>query len=93
MIGTLSAIIQGLMTSSFVTIFPFQPAFFSYIISLNSSNITHLMGHKRTNLARFLDASTAIDWKATNIPSGTFIIKFGKYEITGGIFDALTVKD
>lgn len=51
------------------------------------------MGHKRTNLARFLDASTAIDWKATNIPSGTFIIKFGKYEITGGIFDALTVKD
>jgi len=59
-------------------------------IHLNNRDVPHLLGHKRTNLARFLDAGIAIDWKVTNIPPGKFILIAENKEIQGNIFDALS---
>ena len=59
-------------------------------ICLNNRDVPHLLGHKRSNLARFLDAGIAINWKAINIPPGTFILIAENTEFQGNIFDALS---
>ncbi len=59
-------------------------------VSLNNSDITHLLGHKRFNISRFQEAGISITWKTMDIPSGTFLLKSGEKEIEGAIFDALS---
>jgi histone acetyltransferase (RNA polymerase elongator complex component) len=58
-------------------------------VSLNNRDVPHLLGHKRTNLARFQESGISIAWQATNIPPGTFILKTKGKEAKGNIFYAL----
>ncbi|HOH25813.1 MAG TPA: radical SAM protein [Syntrophorhabdus sp.] len=59
-------------------------------VCLNSRDISHFLGYKRTNLARFREAGLSVTWEAANIAPGTFILKTGKKKIWGTIFDALS---
>ncbi len=59
-------------------------------IYLNNRDVPHLLGHKRTNLVRFLDAGLSISWETAHISPGTFIIKTGQKKASGTIFDALS---
>ncbi len=58
-------------------------------IYLDNRDVPHLLGHKRTNLVRFLDAGLSISWETAHISPGTFIIKTGQKKASGTIFDAL----
>jgi histone acetyltransferase (RNA polymerase elongator complex component) len=59
-------------------------------VSLNNRDIPHLLGHKRSNIIRFNKASLSITWQVNDIPTGTFILKYGGKETAGNIFDALS---
>jgi histone acetyltransferase (RNA polymerase elongator complex component) len=59
-------------------------------VSLNNRDITHLLGHKRSNIIRFNEAGLSITWQVNDIPTGTFQLKSGGQEIEGAIFDALS---
>jgi hypothetical protein len=58
-------------------------------ISLNNHDIPHLVGHKRNNLNRFEEAGISVNWQATEIPPGTFMLNSARNQVAGTIFDAL----
>jgi hypothetical protein len=59
-------------------------------VSLNNSDITHLLGHKRFNISRFQEAGISITWQTMDIPSGTFLLRCRHKETSGNVFDALS---
>jgi len=60
------------------------------LVTLNPRDIPHLIGHKRSNLARFREQGVSVTWKTAERPPDTFVLTCGENEIEGNIFDALT---
>jgi histone acetyltransferase (RNA polymerase elongator complex component) len=60
-------------------------------VKLNSSDIPHLIGHRRMNIERFKEQGIQVTWEKQDIEKGNFILSAGQRIIEGSIFDALSI--
>jgi histone acetyltransferase (RNA polymerase elongator complex component) len=61
------------------------------VVHLNSRDIPHLVGQKRTNIESFQKADINISWQKTDIEKGYFVIENCHSNFSGNIFDAIGV--
>jgi histone acetyltransferase (RNA polymerase elongator complex component) len=59
------------------------------IIQMNSRDIPHLLGNKRSNIKRFEERGVHIAWEKTESEEGCFVLTCDSKEAKGTIFDAL----
>lgn len=59
-------------------------------VKLNSTDIPHLVGHKRANIERFKKEGIYVAWEKEDIEKGSFILCNASATIKGIIFDALS---
>ncbi len=62
-------------------------------VHLNSRDIPHLIGHKRSNIERFGESSINISWQKEEAEDGSFIIENGNIRLNGSVFDAIDALD
>ena len=60
-------------------------------VYLNNRDVPHLLGHKRSNLIAFQRAGFPICRQIADIPPDTFRLRCGDSEVTGTVFDALSL--
>jgi histone acetyltransferase (RNA polymerase elongator complex component) len=58
-------------------------------VVLNKRDVTHLLGHKRSNMQRFGEESLMVSWETGGLPVGTFQLVSGSRRAGGSIFDAI----
>jgi histone acetyltransferase (RNA polymerase elongator complex component) len=60
-------------------------------VTLNNRDVPHLIGYKRSNIARFEAAGVSIAWEKGEVEEGSFLITHGNQTTTGTIFDSLAM--
>lgn len=60
-------------------------------ISLGNKDIPHLVGYRRSNLARLADRGLEMSWEVVDLPQGRFRISNGKTTAHGALHDAITL--
>ena len=58
-------------------------------IFLNSSDIPHLIGDRRTNLNQFAKDGILVQWKTCDIPKDSFVLEIDGKRLEGNVLDAL----
>jgi histone acetyltransferase (RNA polymerase elongator complex component) len=61
------------------------------VVTVNKTDVPHLLGDKRSNMDRFLEEGVSIDWEAAEREVGSFRVTHGALTEEGDIFDALTM--
>jgi len=61
------------------------------LVSLNNRDISHLLGHRRSNILRFHKLGASITWQVIDIPPGIFKLTSENRETLGTVFDALSL--
>lgn len=59
------------------------------VVHLNSRDIPHLVGQKRSNIELFQKADIDITWQKDDIDEGNFVVQNGRSSFSGNVFDAL----
>jgi len=58
-------------------------------VYLNSRDIPHLLGHRRTNIERFASEGIVVNWQTVDIDRGSFILCYGGQSVEGTILDGI----